>query len=154
MQVFTQNQLWDSHGSIRSALPNACKKVDKGSAALVADLKQLGMLDSTIVQWGGEMGRLPVIQNDAGAAKIGRDHNTYGFSHWYAGGGFKAGHIHGTTDEWGHKAVDDVVNHYDIHATLLHQFGIDAADLTYKRNGREQTLLDGQPGTVINKLLA
>ena len=69
VQVFTQNQLWDSHGSIRSALPNACKKVDKGSAALVADLKQLGMLDSTIVQWGGEMGRLPVIQNDAGAGE-------------------------------------------------------------------------------------
>jgi len=154
VQVFTQNQLWDSHGSIRSALPNACKKVDKGSAALVADLKQLGMLDSTIVQWGGEMGRLPVIQNDAGAAKIGRDHNTYGFSHWYAGGGFKAGHIHGTTDEWGHKAVEDVVNHYDIHATLLHQFGIDASELTYKRNGREQTLLDGQPGIVVDKLLA
>ena len=100
------------------------------------------------------MGRLPVIQNDAGPAKIGRDHNTYGFSHWYAGGGFKAGHVHGTTDEWGHRAVDDVVNHYDIHATLLHLFGIDAPDLTYKRNGREQTLLDGQPGSVVDKLLA
>ena len=154
VQVFTQNQLWDSNGSIRSALPSACKKVDKGSAALVADLKQLGMLDSTVVQWGGEMGRLPVIQNDAGPAKIGRDHNTYGFSHWYAGGGFKAGHVHGTTDEWGHHAVDDVVNHYDIHATLLHLFGIDAPELTYKRNGREQTLLDGQPGSVIEGLLA
>lgn len=154
VQVFTQNQLWDSHGSIRSALPSACKKVDKGSAALVADLKQLGMLDSTVVQWGGEMGRLPVIQNDAGPAKIGRDHNTYGFSHWYAGGGFKAGHIHGTTDEWGHHAVDDVVNHYDIHATLLNLFGINAPELTYKRNGREQTLLDGQPGSVVDKLLA
>ena len=154
VQVFTQNQLWDSHGSIRGALPNACKKVDKGSAALVADLKQLGMLDSTVVQWGGEMGRLPVIQNDAGPAKIGRDHNTHGFSHWYAGGGFKAGLIHGTTDEWGHHAVDDVVNHYDIHATLLHLFGIEAPELTYKRSGREQTLLDGQAGQVINGLLA
>lgn len=154
VQVFTQNQLWDSHGSIRSGLPAACKKVDKGSAAIVADLKQLGMLDSTIVQWGGEMGRLPVVQNDAGPAKIGRDHNTYGFSHWYAGGGFKAGHIHGATDEWGHKAVEGTVNHYDIHATLLRLFGVDATGLTYKRNGREQSLLDGQPGKVVHGLLA
>ena len=100
------------------------------------------------------MGRLPVIQNDAGRAKIGRDHNTYGFSHWIAGGGFKAGHVHGATDEWGHKAVEDVVKHYDYHATVLHQFGLDAAQLIYKRGGREQSLIDGQPGKVVADLLA
>lgn len=154
IQVFTQNQLWDSHGSIMSRLPAACKKVDKPSAALVTDMKKLGLLDTTIVHWGGEMGRLPVIQNDAGRAKIGRDHNTYGFSHWIAGGGFKAGHVHGATDEWGHKAVEGVVNHYDYHATVLHQFGLDAADFQYKRGGREQSLLDGQPGKVVPELLA
>lgn len=154
IQVFTQNQLWDSHGSIMSRLPAACKKVDQPSAALVTDLKKLGLLETTIVNWGGEMGRLPVIQNDAGRAKIGRDHNTYGFSHWIAGGGFKAGHVHGATDEWGHKAVEDVVKHYDYHATVLHQFGLDAAQLIYKRGGREQSLIDGQPGKVVADLLA
>ncbi|MBI3465709.1 MAG: DUF1501 domain-containing protein, partial [Planctomycetes bacterium] len=94
VQVFTQNQFWDHHGRIRSALPAACEKTDKPAAALVKDLKQRGLLETTIVHWGGEMGRLPVIQNDTGADKIGRDHNTYGFSMWLAGGGIRGGHIH------------------------------------------------------------
>src|SRR5262249_7302726 len=80
--------------------------------------------------WGGEMGRLPVIQNEK---NIGRDHNTYGFSSWFAGGGFKAGHVHGATDELGHRAVEDVVTHADYHATLLHLFGLDHAALTFRR---------------------
>jgi hypothetical protein len=100
------------------------------------------------------MGRLPVIQNDTGAAKIGRDHNTHGFSHWYAGGGFKGGHVHGATDEWGHKAVEGIVNHYDIHATLLHLFGLDHSKLTYKRGNRLQSLTDGQEGRVVSELLS
>jgi hypothetical protein len=120
----------------------------------VKDLKQRGLLDSTVVHWGGEMGRLPVIQNDAGPAKVGRDHNTYGFTMWLAGGGFKRGGTYGATDEFGHHAVTDVVNHYDYHATLLHLFGIQAEQLTYKRNGREETLLDDQPGRIVDGLLA
>ncbi|MEO2014550.1 MAG: DUF1501 domain-containing protein [Fuerstiella sp.] len=154
VQVYTANQLWDSHGSILSRLPAACQKVDQPSAALVKDLKQRGLLDSTVVHWGGEMGRLPVVQNDAGRSKIGRDHNTYGFSMWVAGGGFKAGHVHGQTDEWGHKAVADVVNHYDYHATLLHLFGLDHEQLLFRRSNRDQTLTDGQPGQVVSALLA
>ena len=154
VQVYTQNQLWDSHNSIVSRLPSACRKVDQPSAALVTDLKTRGLLDSTVVHWGGEMGRLPVIQNDAGREKIGRDHNTYGFSSWVAGGGFRAGHVHGATDEWGHKAVEDVVHHYDYHATLLHLFGIDHTQLTYKWSNREQTVTDSQPGEVVAGLLA
>ncbi|MEZ6087285.1 MAG: DUF1501 domain-containing protein [Pirellulaceae bacterium] len=154
VQVYTANQLWDSHGSIVRNLPAACRKVDRPSAALVKDLKQRGLLDSTVVHWGGEMGRLPVIQNDAGPEKIGRDHNTYGFSMWVAGGGFRGGHVHGTTDEWGHHAVDDVVNHFDYHATLLHLFGLDHQQLTFNRSNRDQTLTDGQPGNVIEGLLA
>jgi hypothetical protein len=154
VQVYTQNQLWDSHGSIISGLPRACRKVDQPSAALVADLKARGLLDETVVHWGGEMGRLPVIQNDAGREKIGRDHNTYGFSMWVAGGGFKAGHVHGATDEWGHHAVENVVNHFDYHATLLHLFGIDHTELTYKWSGRDQSLTDNQPGRVVSELLA
>lgn len=151
VQVFNRYQMWDHHGNIRNSLPAACKIVDQPSAALVKDLKQRGLLESTVVHWGGEMGRLPVIQNEK---NIGRDHNTYGFSQWMAGGGFKAGHTHGMTDEWGHHAVDDVVNHYDYHATLLHLFGLDAENLVYHRNGREQTLLDGQAGKVVDGLLA
>ena len=154
VQVYTSNQLWDSHGSIMSRLPNACRKVDQPSAALVKDLKQRGLLDSTVVHWGGEMGRLPVVQNDAGRNKIGRDHNTYGFSSWVAGGGFKAGHVHGKTDEWGHKAIEDKVNHYDYHATLLHLFGIKHDELIFRRSNRDQTLTDGQPGQIVDALLS
>lgn len=154
VQVYTSNQLWDSHGSIISNLPKACRKVDQPSAALVKDLKQRGLLDSTVVHWGGEMGRLPVVQNDAGRHKIGRDHNTYGFSMWVAGGGFKAGYVHGATDEWGHKAVSDVVNHYDYHATLLHLFGLQHDELIFRRSNRDQTLTDGQPGKIVDQLLA
>jgi hypothetical protein len=153
VQVFTKNQYWDHHGSIRSALPASCKKVDKPSAALVADLKQRGLLDSTVVHWGGEMGRLPVIQNDTGPAKVGRDHNTYGFSMWVAGGGFRGGATYGATDDFGHKAIENVVNHFDYHATLLHLFGLDPQRLTYLRNGREQSLLDGQNGRVVHEIL-
>ena len=154
VQIYTQNQLWDHHGSIVSSLPAACRKVDQPSAALVADLKQRGLLESTVVHWGGEMGRLPVIQNDAGRSKIGRDHNTYGFSMWVAGGGFRAGHVHGTTDEWGHYAVEDTVNHFDYHATLLHLFGLEHEGLIFRRSNRDQTLTDGQPARIVNELLA
>ena len=154
VQVFTQNQFWDHHGSIFSALPNACRKVDKPSGALVRDLKQRGLLAETIVHWGGEMGRLPVIQNDTGRAKVGRDHNTYGFSMWVAGGGFKAGLAYGSTDDFGHKAVDKVVNHYDYHATLLHLFGLENKALIFKRNGQDQSIIDGQDARVVHELLA
>ncbi len=154
VQLFTKNQYWDHHGSIRGSLPASCLKVDRPAAALVTDLKQRGLLDSTVVHWGGEMGRLPVIQNDAGPRQVGRDHNTYGFSMWLAGGGFRAGGTYGETDEFGHHAVENVVNHFDYHATLMHLFGIDPDELVYLRNGREQSLLDGQPGNVIDGLLA
>jgi hypothetical protein len=153
VQVFTSNQFWDHHGSIRSALPAACKKTDKPSAALVKDLKQRGLLDSTVVAWGGEMGRLPVIQNDAGAANVGRDHNTYGFTWWFAGGGFKGGSVYGATDEFGHHAIADKVTPHDFHATLLHLFGLDAKRLVYSRGSRDLSLLDGQPGRIVSGVL-
>ncbi|MGY8731341.1 MAG: DUF1501 domain-containing protein, partial [Pirellulales bacterium] len=109
---------------------------------------------STVVHWGGEMGRLPVIQNDSGTKNFGRDHNTYGFSMWVAGGGFKQGGTYGVTDEFGHHAIENIVNHYDYHATLFHLFGLDAETVTYKQNGREQSLLDGQAGKIIPDLLS
>lgn len=154
VQVFTKNQYWDHHGSILSALPAACLKTDRPAAALVRDLKQRGLLDTTVVHWGGEMGRLPVIQNDAGRDKVGRDHNTYGFSMWLAGGGFRRGGAYGATDEFGHHAVENIVNHFDYHATLMHVFGLVPEDLTFVRNQRSESLLDGQPGRVVAGILA
>jgi hypothetical protein len=100
------------------------------------------------------MGRLPVIQTRGKAGKPGRDHNTDGFSIWLAGGGVKKGHVHGATDEWGLFATEGVVHHHDYLATVLHLFGLEADKLTYKRNGRDETLLNGQPGRVVTELLA
>jgi len=151
VQLYTSTQQWDHHGGIEKSLPASCLKVDQPSAALVRDLKQRGMLETTLVHWGGEMGRLPVIQNEK---NIGRDHNTYGFSSWFAGGGMKAGFIHGETDDFGHHAVKDIVNHYDFHATILHLFGLDPVKLSFRRPGGEGTLLDGQPGKIIHQILA
>jgi hypothetical protein len=154
VQVLNPGQSWDQHSSLVTSLPKLCAAMDQPSAALITDLKQRGLLDSTVVHWGGEMGRLPVLQNDAGYEKWGRDHNTYGFSMWLAGGGFKKGYVHGETDEFGHKAVLDEVRHFDYHATLLHAFGLDHTALTYKRNGLAASLTDNQGARVIHQLLA
>lgn len=154
VQLLNQGQSWDHHGAILKALPQRCEEVDQPSAALVKDLKARGLLDSTVVFWGGEMGRLPVIQDDSGRDKIGRDHNTYGFSAWVAGGGFKGGCTYGETDEFSHKAVKDIVTHTDYQTTLLHLFGLDAKHLVYKRNAQEYTLTDNQAGRVVKDILA
>ncbi len=154
VQLYTGNQTWDHHKAIFGSLPAACKYVDKGAAGLVTDLKQRGLLDSTVVHWGGEMGRLPVIQYEGSRNVVGRDHNTYGFSMWVAGGGFKAGLTYGETDDFGHKAVKDIVNQHDYHATLLHLFGIDHTKLTFKRNGADVSLTDNLGGQVLKQLMA
>jgi hypothetical protein len=153
IQIFTRNQLWDHHNNIRKSLPAACLKTDRPIAGLIQDLKARGLLDTTLVHWGGEMGRLPVIQNDAGADKVGRDHNTFGFTMWLAGGGIQGGLTYGATDEFGHKAAVDPVSHHDYHATLLHLFGLDPKRLVFSHNGREQSLLDGQAGRVVREVL-
>ncbi|MCH8922910.1 MAG: DUF1501 domain-containing protein [Planctomycetes bacterium] len=150
VQLFTRYQFWDHHGNIRKSLPAACKKTDQPSAALIADLKRRGLLDETLVHWGGEMGRLPVVQNEANA---GRDHNTYGFSMWLAGGGVRGGMTHGATDDFGQHATENIVTHTDYHATLLHLFGLDPKKLVFRRNGREQSLIDGQSGRVVKEIL-
>lgn len=150
VQIYTSTQQWDHHGNIMAALPSTCKKIDQPAAALVKDLKQRGLLDSTLVHWGGEMGRLPVIQNEK---NVGRDHNTYGFSTWLAGGGVREGVVFGETDDFGYQAVKDIVNHYDYHATLLHLFGLDPQKLSFIRPGGSGTLLDGQPGRIVNEIL-
>lgn len=150
VQLHTGNQQWDHHGGIVKSLPNICRRTIPTAAALVNDLRERGLLDSTIVHWGGEMGRLPVIQNEK---NIGRDHNTYGFSQWVAGGGFRGGCIHGATDEIGHHAVEDIVNHYDWHATLLYLLGLAEEQITFTRPGGNSSLIDGQPGKVVSAVL-
>jgi uncharacterized protein (DUF1501 family) len=113
-------------------------------------LKQIGLLDTTLVHWGGEMGRLPVIQNEK---SIGRDHNTHGFSMWLAGGGVKGGCVYGETDELGHKAVSNVVTHHDYHATLLHLFGVSQEQVAFTRPTGIGSLLDGKPANVVWDIL-
>jgi hypothetical protein len=154
VQVFTRNQFWDHHGNIRKSLPAACRMVDRPAAGLVTDLKRRGLLDGTVVHWGGEMGRLPVIQRPVRGGEVGRDHNTYGFSMWLAGGGFKGGIAYGETDELGHRAAKDPVGHSDYHATLYHLFGLDPNRLTFKVNGQAHSLVDGQPARVVSEILA
>lgn len=131
------NQPWDSHGNVKTQNEQICARCDQGSGALIRDLKQRGLLDSTLVIWTGEFGRLPVSQNGTG-----RDHNRNAFSVIVAGGGFKAGHIHGATDEVGYRSVEDRVSVADLHATLLHQLGFDHDRLTYLHQGRPETLTD------------
>jgi hypothetical protein len=154
VQLFVNGQIWDNHESISTALPDRCRKTDKPSAALVKDLKARGLLDTTLVHWGGEIGRLPVTENHGPAEKAGRDHNGQGFSTWLAGGGIRGGTIYGATDEFGHKAVVDPVGPADYHATLLHLFGMDHTRLVYHHNAREQSLTDAASCRVVQKILA
>lgn len=130
-------QPWDCHTNVKTENQTIASRTEQGSAALVQDLKSRGLLDETVVMWGGEFGRLPVSQNGRG-----RDHNRWAFSLWLAGGGFKQGHIHGATDEIGYKATENKVSVPDLHATLLHQMGIDHRKLIHVHNGREESLTD------------
>lgn len=150
VQIHTGNQTWDHHGGIEKGLPAVCQRTDRPAAALVRDLKDRGMLDTTLVHWGGEMGRLPVIQNEK---NIGRDHNTYGFSMWLAGGGVRGGLVHGATDEFGHHAVENVVHHFDYHATLLHLFGLDRDRTTFRRPTGTDGLVTGDEGRIVWDIL-
>lgn len=148
------NYGWDMHANLFSALESACAKADKPAAGLVKDLKGRGLLDSTLVQWGGEMGRLPVVQDRGPKTEPGRDHNTEGFSIWMAGGGVKKGHVHGATDEFGHRAVEGLVTQHDFHATLLERFGLDAEGLDYEYSGRKIALVEKKEGSVVEDILA
>jgi len=139
VQLFLNGQPWDTHDKNAERLKDLCARTDQPSAALVQDLKQRGLLDSTIVMWTGEFGRLPVSQG-----KDGRDHNRHAFSLWLAGGGFRAGHVHGATDEFGYRSVQEVVSVHDLHATMLHQLGIDHQALHHPHEGRATSLTDAE----------
>jgi hypothetical protein len=138
---------WDHHSRLKADIVMKAREVDQASAALVKDLKQRGMLEDTLVIWGGEFGRTPMAQTD------GRDHHIKGFSIWLAGGGIKSGISHGATDELGYHAVEDVVSVHDLHATMLYLLGIDHTRLTFKFLGRDFRLTDVH-GEVVKKILA
>jgi hypothetical protein len=137
VQIFMSGQPWDTHSKNAEQLKQLTERTDQPCAALVHDLKRRGLLDSTIVLWTGEFGRLPVSQGPDG-----RDHNRHAFSLWIAGGGFKRGYAHGATDEFGYKSVDKIVHVPDLHATLLHALGLDHERLTYPHAGRDDSLTD------------
>ncbi len=139
---------WDHHGGVKNGTKNTGALVDRGSAALVKDLKERGMLDDTLIIWGGEFGRTPMAQGS------GRDHHIKGFSMWMAGGGIKGGVSHGATDDLGYNAVQDVVNVRDIHATILHQFGIDHRKFSYKFQGLDARLTGVEKSKIIKPILA
>lgn len=138
---------WDDHKDIQTSYLKHCPSMDQAAAALIRDLKRRGLLDDTIVVWGGEFGRTPVSESGTG-----RDHNPYGFTMWVAGGGFKGGLAYGATDEFGFKAVENRVSIHDLHATMLHAMGLDHTQLTYRYAGRDFRLTDVY-GEVVKDIL-
>ena len=147
VQLF--HEAWDQHGDLTNGVRNNCRDTDQASAALVKDLKRLGLLEDTLVVWGGEFGRTPMVQG----GNDGRDHHNRAFSMWLAGGGVKAGHVHGETDDFGFNVVRDPVHVHDLNATLLHLLGFDHEKLTYRFQGRDFRLTDVH-GHVVKGILA
>ncbi len=144
---------WDHHGNLPADITKTCQAVDRPSAALIRDLKQRGLLDDTLVIWGGEFGRTPMNQGDMGNGNYGRDHHMKAFTIWMAGGGIKPGITHGGTDELGYNAVVDPVTVNDFQATVLHCLGVEHEKLTYRFQGRDFRLTDVS-GEVVKKILA
>jgi len=141
---------WDSHTDIDREHKRQCAAADRPIAALITDLKQRGLLEDTLVIWGGEFGRTPVAQVQG--KTWGRDHHPHGFTMWMAGGGMPRGYTYGTTDEFGYHAVENPVHVHDLHATVLHQLGIDHRRLTYRNQGRDFRLTDVH-GHVVRDLI-
>jgi uncharacterized protein (DUF1501 family) len=149
---------WDHHGSgagddLLTALPARCRETDQAAAALILDLKQRGLLDSTLVIWGGEFGRTPMNEGRDRSPFLGRDHHPKAFTMWMAGGGIKRGVTFGQTDEIGYAPVEDAVEVHDLHATMLHLLGLDHLRLTIRSSGRDFRLTDTR-GKVIKSVLA
>ncbi|MCE9533525.1 MAG: DUF1501 domain-containing protein [Planctomycetes bacterium] len=139
---------WDHHGFLNTLMPNNCRTIDRPIAGLLADLERRGLLDDTLVVWGGEFGRTP---DDP--TTDGRGHNNKGYSMWLAGAGVRGGHVHGATDDYGYEAVDGKVHIHDLHATILHLLGLDHERLTYRHGGRDFRLTDVH-GRVVHEIMA
>jgi hypothetical protein len=146
-------QPWDNHDKIEENHRKLAGQIDQPIAALLTDLKQRGLLDETLVIWGGEFGRTPTVEMNGGTSKLGRDHNHYGFTVWMAGGGIKGGTVYGATDEFGFAAAENPVSAHDLHATILHLMGLDHERLTYRYSGRDFRLTDVE-GNVVREILA
>lgn len=142
---------WDHHGDLSHYMSLCCRETDRATAALLTDLKRRGLLDDTLVIWGGEFGRTPMFQGKG--KEPGRDHHMRAFSMWLAGGGVKPGITHGSTDELGYRTVEGHVHVHDLQATLLHLLGINHERLTYRYQGRDFRLTDVD-GTIINEITA
>ena len=154
VQLFDQG--WDTHGSVFTRVASKAKQVDQPIAALIKDLRQRGLLDSTLVVWSAEFGRTPFAQgtNDVGEnTKAGRDHHKDAYAVWVAGGGTKGGHSHGVTDELGYTIAEDPVHVHDFNATLLHLMGINHERLTFRYQGRQYRLTDVE-GHVVRDVIA
>ncbi|MGB9612125.1 MAG: DUF1501 domain-containing protein, partial [Bryobacteraceae bacterium] len=145
---------WDVHGELPEVLPSQCRDVDQPSWALVQDLKQRGLLDDTVVIWGGEFGRTIYCQGKLTKTTYGRDHHPRCFSIWMAGGGVRGGVVHGETDEFSYNIVRDPVHVRDFQATLLHLFGIDHERFTYRHQGQDQRLTGVEKAHVVKAILA
>jgi hypothetical protein len=148
IQLFMAGQPWDTHTNNMAGTRSCCDQTDIPVAGLLTDLPQRGLLDSTLVFWGGEFGRTPGAQG-----RDGRDHHPYGFSVWLAGGGIKGGQVHGATDDFGYRAAALRTSVADLHATMLHQLGLDYARLSYPRHGREERLTDVAQPWVLRHLI-
>ncbi len=146
-------QPWDNHDKIEENHRKLSAEIDQPISALLSDLKQRGMLEDTLVIWGGEFGRTPTVEMNGATSKLGRDHNHYGFSIWMAGGGIKGGTVYGSTDEFGFAAVENPVSVHDLHATILRLMGLDHEQLTYRYSGRDFRLTDVE-GNVVREILA
>ena len=144
---------WDQHGGLVGGLKNQAKETDQASAALVTDLKQRGLLDDTLIIWGGEFGRTNYCQGKLNGDNFGRDHHPRSFSLWMAGGGIRGGVTHGETDPLGYNIAENGVHVHDFHATILHLLGVDHERLTYKYQGRRFRLTDVH-GEVVNNILS
>ena len=144
---------WDHHTNLDEELSYNAGMLDQPAAALVKDLKQRGLLDDTLVLWGGEFGRTPTAEEKDQPKNNGRDHNPSGFTMWMAGGGVKGGHVHGATDDYGYFATEKKVHIHDLHATILHLLGLDHTRLTYRFGGRDFRLTDVD-GEVVREIIA
>ena len=151
MNCTNTNNPWDHHGSIEKSLRQTCAETDKPVAGLLKDLKQRGLLNSTLVIWGGEFGRLPLAQK---GDMPGRDHGANGFTVWLAGGGVKGGTVYGATDEFGYHAVENRVSVHDFHATILHLLGLNHEELVYDQHGLKESLTGVNPARVVKEILA
>jgi len=154
VQVFTGG--WDNHNNLTRDLRAACEANDQPIAALLADLKRRGLLDQTLVMWGGEFGRLPIAQlpDPGSGSEVGRDHGARGFSVWFAGGGVKGGTVYGTTDEIGFTAAENPVSIADWHATMLHLLGLNFRDLSYPRDGLSERLTGQEQARVVKEIVS